>query len=81
MHLFPLPVPAAFRFDQRLIEQSREIVGMGIRSENNVAPFSPIAAVGTAPGNKFFPAKTDASAPPVARFGVHPDPVDEHVEY
>jgi hypothetical protein len=54
---------------------------MGIRSENNVAPFSPIAAVGTALGNKFFPAKTDASAPPVARFGVHPDPVDEHVEY
>ena len=67
-------------FDQRLIEQSRQIVRVFVRPKNNVAPFSAVPAIGPSPRDKLFPAKTDAATPAITGLRRNLDAVDEHTQ-
>ena len=61
-HFFPFAVPSVFRFDERLVEEVREIIDMPIRPEDHVAAASAIAAIRSTFGNEFLPPKTDGPA-------------------
>ncbi len=78
MHFLTLTVPAGFRFDERLVKKTREIVHMSIRPKNNVAAAAAIAAVRSAFRHKFLAPKTDATAPTVARLRESFDSIDKH---
>ena len=78
MHFLTLTVPAGFRFDDRLVKKTREIVHMSICPKNNVAAAAAIAAVRSAFRHKFFAPKTDAAAPAVARLRKNFDSIDKH---
>ena len=65
MHLLSHPMRAVLRLDQRLIKQTRQIVRVLVRAQDDVAAFAAVAAVGTASRHKFLAAKTDATTPAI----------------
>jgi len=78
VHLLPHAVAAVFRFDDRLVEKIRKIIDMSIDAQNHIAAAPTIAAVRSALWHKFLAAKTDATAPTIARLRKDFDSIDEH---
>src|SRR5215471_8820093 len=78
VHFFAHPVPAAFRFDERLVEKIRKIVGVTICEKNHITAATAIAAVRTALRDKFLPPKADAAAAAGPCLGKNFDSIDKH---
>src|SRR4051794_20474416 len=80
MHLLSHPMSAVPGFDQRLIKQSRQIVRVFVRPENDVASFAAVPAIRPSPRYKLFPSKTDAATPTITSLRRNLDAVDEHTQ-
>ena len=78
MHLFALPVPTIFGFDNWLVEKVRQSICMSIGSQDHIASAATVATVGTAMWHKLLAAETHAAAPALACLGKNLDPIDEH---
>ena len=78
VHLLPLPVPAVFRLDDRLVKKAGEIIDVNVGAQNDVAAPAAIAAIRTALRDKFLAAKTDAAAPAISGLRKHFDSIDKH---
>src|SRR5213075_1754767 len=78
MHLFPLPVSAIFRSDQRLVKQTGESVGMLVGPQDDVASAAAVATVRPAARDKLFPSEAHTAASAIAGLGMHFDSVNEH---
>jgi hypothetical protein len=78
MHLFAHAMSAVLRFDDRLVEKSREIINVPVGYENHVAAATAIAAVGAAFRDKFLAPKTDATAAAVSGLGKDFNAIDKH---
>jgi hypothetical protein len=80
VHLLSHPMGTVLRFDQRLVKQGRQIVGVLVRAKDNVAPLSAVSAIRAAPRHKLLPAKTDATTPTITGLRRNLDAVDEHTQ-
>ena len=77
-HFLPHPMPAVFRLDQRLVENTGKVIDMVIRAHNHITTASAIATVRAAFRHKFLPSKTDAPAPACSRLCKSFYSIDEH---
>src|SRR5712692_1372687 len=80
IHLFPHPVAAIFRSDDRLIKKTREIIDVRIGAPNNIAAAATIAAIRSAFRHKLLPPKTHTTTPAIAGLCKDFDPIDKHDE-
>ena len=78
MHLLPHPVAAIFRFDNRLIKKTREIIDVLIRTQNNIAAATAVAAIRSAFRHKFLPPKTHTTTPAITGLRKDFDSIDKH---
>ena len=69
---------AALRSPEFAINEGSEAVGIGVGAEDDAAAVAAVAAVGTAFGDVFFPAKTATAAAAVAALHEDFDAIDEH---
>jgi hypothetical protein len=76
--LLPLPVCAAPGLDDRLVEKIRKIIGVDIRTENDISTATAIAPVRSAAWYEFFATEADAAPPAVTGLGKNFYSIDKH---
>jgi hypothetical protein len=79
MHLLALAVTAAFRLNDRLVEEVRKIVGMDVGPEDHITTTAAIAAIRTAPRDKLLATKAHAASATIAGLGINFYSIDKHM--
>src|SRR5947207_3807704 len=78
MHFLPAPMPTVFCFNNGLVEQMSEVVGMSIGPQDNIAAAAAITAIRSPFRNEFLAPETDTSASAVSGLRENFDTIDKH---
>ena len=71
-------MPAAFRFNDRLVKKVGQIIDMHVGTQNHIATAPAIAAIRSALRHKFLSSKTHRPTPAIAGLGKNFDSIDKH---
>src|SRR5437763_458442 len=78
MHFLPAPMPTVFCFNNGLVEQMSEVVGMSIGPQDNIAAAAAITAIRSPFRNEFLAPETDTSASALSGLRKNFDTIDKH---
>src|SRR5207302_10282292 len=78
MHFLPAPMPTVFCFNNGLVEQMSEVVGMSIGPQDTIAAAAAITAIRSPFRNEFLAPETDTSASALSGLRKNFDTIDKH---
>src|SRR5207244_13120147 len=78
MHFLPAPMPTVFCFNNGLVEQMSEVVGMSIGPQDNIAATAAVTAIRSPFRNEFLAPETDTPASALSGLRKNFDTIDKH---